>query len=134
MSALSMRINDGRGSNSLHRSVDESSTNDTGYLDSVLRVIYDSISELNMQLPKHLRVEKSLAEVLLGTGGKLDSLTVANFIVIAEQKLKASFGFPFDLTQDDAFSSETGYFRTVQSLATYIAEMVEKHMSSKALS
>ncbi len=95
-------------------------------LDGVLQVLYQSISELNVQLPEKQRMEKSSEVVLLGTGGKLDSLNLVNFIVITEQKLEEFLGFRIDLTQDDPFSPTTGHFATVRSLANYIAELAEK--------
>jgi acyl carrier protein len=61
---------------------------------------------------------------LFGDGGRLDSLALANLIVIVEGELEAAFGFQFDLTQDDPFSSETGHFKTVQSLVDYISRLV----------
>jgi acyl carrier protein len=114
------------GINALGSSVKEPSANGTGFLDGVLRVMYESISEVNAQLPENQRIEKSLATILLGEGGKLDSLGLVNFIVITEQKLEEFCGFRIDLTENDPFSPATGHFRTVQSLASYICELAEK--------
>jgi acyl carrier protein len=97
-----------------------------GSLGGVLQILYESIAELNVQLPEKQRMEKSSDVVLLGAGGKLDSLSLVNFIVITEQKLEEFFGFRVDLTQDDPFSPTSGHFGTVNSLATYIAELAEK--------
>jgi acyl carrier protein len=110
----------------LDSSIRESSRDRTSYLDNVLKVIYESISDLNMQLPAEQRVEKSQSTVLFGAGGKLDSMGLANFIVIVEQKLEESYGFRIDLTEDDPFSPTTGHFRTVHSLATYVLESVAR--------
>lgn len=111
------------GIKSLGAPVREPSPDCTSYLDGVLQVIYESISYLNVQLPQERRIEPSLSTVLFGAGGKLDSLGLANFIVIAEQKLEESFAFRIDLTEDDPFSPATGHFRTVHSLATYVSEL-----------
>jgi acyl carrier protein len=110
-----------RGLVSMHQTAIENSSS----LDRVVSAIYSALSELNLQLPKSGRVEKSVSTVLVGAGGVLDSLALANLIVIAEAKLEAAFGFQFDLTQDDPFSSETGHFQTVQSLADYISGLVQ---------
>jgi acyl carrier protein len=74
-------------------------------------------------LPEGQRIEKSPAAVLFGAGGKLDSLALANFIVITEQKLDEYFGCRVDLTQDDPFSPTTGHFGTIRSLATYVSKL-----------
>lgn len=110
----------------MNSSVKETPQNGASRFDHVLKVIYESVSDLNLQLPKEQRIEQAPATVLFGDGGRLDSLGLANFIVITEQKLDDSFGFQIDLTADDPFSSATGHFRTIQSLATYISGLVTK--------
>ncbi len=99
-------------------------------MDRVVSVTYSALSELNLQLPQNERVEKSTSTVLFGDGGRLDSLALANLIVILEAKLETAFGFQFDLTQDDPFSSGTGHFQTVQSLANYVSRLVQKRSST----
>jgi acyl carrier protein len=103
--------------------VKEGSATGSSKLEEVLKVIYESVSELNLQLPEGQRIEKSPAAVLFGAGGKLDSLALANFIVITEQKLDECFGCRVDLTQDDPFSPTTGHFGTIRSLATYVSKL-----------
>ena len=90
-------------------------------LSRIVDVIYAALAELNLQLPKDRQIEQSLTTVLFGTGGKLDSLALVNFIVIAEEKMDGVFGFRIDLTQDDPFAPGTGHFRTVRTLVDYIA-------------
>jgi acyl carrier protein len=114
------------GINFAPMSVKETSTNRTSHFDGALAVIYESISDLNLQLSAEHRIEKSSATVLFGAGGKLDSLGLANFIVIAEQKLEDRYGFHVNLTADDPFSPTTGHFRTLHSLATYVSELTAK--------
>jgi acyl carrier protein len=106
--------------------MNEPSGTSVSSFDNVLKVIYESISDLNLQLPPDRRMELSASTVLSGGGTRLDSLGLGNFIVIAEQKLEEYFGFRFDLTEDDPFSPATGHFRTVQSLAAYVCEIADK--------
>lgn len=110
----------------MNLSVKEMPSNGASRFDQVLKVICDSVSDLNQQLPKEQRIAQTPATVLFGEGGKLDSLGLANFIVITEQKLNESFGSQIDLTADDPFSPATGHFRTIQSLATYVSDLVAK--------
>jgi len=114
------------GTKSLESSVKEPSTSRMSQLDDVLRIIYESISDLNLQLPAEKQIAKSLSTILFGGGGKLDSLGLANFIVITEQKLEECYGFRIDLTADDPFSPTTGHFRSIRSLAAYILELTSK--------
>jgi acyl carrier protein len=110
----------------MSESIENVSPTSSGSLDRVVGVIYSALSELNLQLTKDGRAEQSLRTVLFGAGGRLDSLALANFIVIVEQNLEKFFGFQIDLTEDDPFSSETGHFRTVQSLADYVSRLVQQ--------
>lgn len=94
--------------------------------DGVLKIIYESISDLNVQLPQQERIEKSPHAVLFGAGSELDSLALANFIVITEQKLYDALGLRIDLTEDDPFSPATGHFRTIESLANYVSDWASR--------
>jgi hypothetical protein len=109
---------------------ENTSPTDSAPVNRVFGVVCFTLSELNLQLPKSEQVEQSVGTVLFGAGGRLDSLALANFIVILEQKLEESFGFPIDLTQDDPFSSGTGHFQTVQSLVVYISGVVQQRSSA----
>jgi len=104
----------------------EAPTGGSRYFDDALRVIYEAIADINLQLPQEQRIEKSPTTVLFGKDGKLDSLGLANFIVIVEQKIEEVLGLLIGLTEDDPFSPSTGHFRTVQSLASYISQSVAR--------
>lgn len=103
-------------------------------MDSVVRVVYATIEELNTQLPKDNQIEQALTAHLIGENGRLDSLALANFIVIAEQKLREFFGLSVNLTQDDPFSPETGHFHTVGRLCQYIFLLVQQRSSEQGCS
>ena len=94
-------------------------------LDSAFNAIYAAIAELNLQMPKNRQVQPRPDTALFGEKGQLDSLALANFIVITEQKLEESFGVQLDLTQGDPFSGQNGHFRTIDSLARYISSFTE---------
>ncbi len=88
--------------------------------DSIVTAIHAAITEMNLHLPKNRQIEEDPQTVLFGAGGRLDSLGLANFIIIMEQQLEQSLGMRIDLTEDDPFSPETGHFRTLGTLARYI--------------
>lgn len=107
-------------------SLRQARANGFGCKEIVLKVIYESISDLNAQLSPEQRIEQSPHTALFGAGSKLDSLGLANFIVIAEQRLQESLGFLVDLTENDPFSADTGHFRTIESLANYVSDLASK--------
>jgi acyl carrier protein len=98
------------------------------HYDKALNVIYTAIEEINLQRPKKKHIPKSPQSVLFGNDGRLDSLDLANFIVLAEQKVQENFGKSIDLTQGDPFSLENGHFRTVDSVASHISELLQREI------
>lgn len=102
--------------------------------DEAVKVIYAAIAQLNPQLPKEQQLQPSLDTALFGSEGRLDSLGVANLIVIMEQKLEERYGFKVDLTHDDPFSLGSGHFRNISSLAAYIFELVQDHAKTGSCS
>jgi acyl carrier protein len=110
-----------------HKSAEQHFRNGHG---DVLAVLCSAVDEINQARPRGRLIGKSLSTPLFGSEGSLDSVTLANFIVIAEDKLEAFFGFRVDLTQDDPFAPETGHFRTVQSLVDYVAAMLQQRSSA----
>jgi acyl carrier protein len=95
-----------------------------GHYQAVLSTIYQALADLNFQLQKR-RIELHPETKLFGPEGELDSMELCNFIIIAEEKLKETFGIAFDLTQDDPFSPQIGHFKTVGSLATYVTTSMQ---------
>jgi len=93
---------------------------------TVLNIIYRALGDLNTQLPKDRRIEHHPDTKLFGPEGALDSTELCNFIIVAEEKLKDGFGKNIDLTQDDPFSSGTGHFKTVDSLARHVTTVVQE--------
>ncbi len=96
---------------------------------TALNTIYTALADLNTQLPKGRRIEQLPDTRLFGAEGALDSMELCNFIIIAEQKLKDTFGVSVDLTRDDPFSPHNGHFKTVDSLATHVAGLLQEHSS-----
>lgn len=88
------------------------------------QLIFDTIDEINTQLSGDQRLEKAPTTALYGDEGKLDSLSLVNFIVALEQKLHDEFGFPLTLATEKAMSQQHSPFRTVQSLINYIIELL----------
>lgn len=59
--------------------------------------------------------------VLYGPDGHLDSVGLVSFIVALEEAVEEDYGVSLDLTDEKAFSQERSPFRTLGSLADYIA-------------
>lgn len=92
----------------------------------VVRALLDTIDELNKQLPKQARLDRSLDAGLTGSSGKLDSLGLINFIVIAEQKIEEEFGRRISLTDETIASRSPQVFSTIRTLSDYLSRILEE--------
>ena len=66
--------------------------------ETILKIIHDSIDELNEQFAPPNPLEKSPETVLYGEGGGLDSLGFVNFVSILEEKCESDLGLSVSLT------------------------------------
>jgi len=94
--------------------------------EQVIQWIYAVIDELNEQLDQKQRLSKTPDTVIIGQGGKLDSLGVINFIVGLEQKVQEQTGMEMTLADRMLDTMQDNPLRTVDSLAAHIAALVKE--------
>jgi acyl carrier protein len=92
----------------------------------IKKAIFAAIDEINLQLSKEKRLEKSLDTVLLGDNSGLDSVEFITFVVVTEQKIENEFGITITLTNEQAISKEKSPFKDVGNLTEYISELLER--------
>jgi len=88
--------------------------------EKIKRLIYETIDDVNQELPAGALLTKSDDAVLLGPGSPLDSLALVSMIVGVEQRLQDAFNVTLSLADARAFSQRGSPFRTVESMAHYI--------------
>lgn len=93
--------------------------------DKITKVVYAAIDELNSNLSEEDRINKSLAETLIGGAGKMDSLGMINLIVAVEQKIEEEFKQTVSLANDNAMSAQNSPFKTVGSLIDYVENLLK---------
>jgi len=76
--------------------------------EELIDIIYQSLDEVNEQLPNGQQIQKSLDTTLIKGGGGLDSLGFVNFIALVEEKCAHKYGVALSLTgssshEDDPF-------------------------------
>jgi acyl carrier protein len=97
------------------------------HYEKAMQAVTEAIDELNEQLPKDEKLKKSVDTVLFASGGNLDSLRLVSFVTTIEQKIEEKFGRTVTLLSDiDALENDNP-FRTVNSLADYVASILEKN-------
>lgn len=95
--------------------------------EKIIQVIFQAIDELNNQLSKEEKLEKSVDGVFFGSGGNLDSLRLVSLVTTLEQKIEEQFGITISMFDHLAFSENDNPFMTVNTLSDYIASILEKH-------
>lgn len=92
----------------------------------VLKLIYDSIDEINEELEDDEKVKKGEDTVIYADGSSLDSLGLVNLITIIEQKLEEETGEYITIADERALSMESSPFQNVKSLKEYIELLINE--------
>ena len=88
--------------------------------DKIIESIYNSIEELNRQLPEDKHLEKSVGTDLFGIKGRLDSLGLVNLLVIVEENIQDEFDISLTIADERAMSQKQSPFKNIGTLANYI--------------
>ena len=92
---------------------------------TVIESIYTAIDEFNAvaEEPRHL--EKSPETILFGKDGRLDSLGLVSLIVEIEGQVQTDFDTTITLADERAMSRRSSPFRSIDTLAEYITEILD---------
>jgi acyl carrier protein len=90
----------------------------------LMGIIYESLEEVNEQLPDDQRIQKSPDAILVGGAGGLDSLGFVNFIALVEEKCAHRYGITFSLTE--VFSSKEDALENVGRFADSLFQYLTK--------
>jgi acyl carrier protein len=91
----------------------------------ISKAVFAAVDELNEQLPKGVRIEKSLDAPLYGATGKLESLDFVTLIMEVEEKINAEFGTDITIADDNLLSKEKSPFATLGTLIGYLNEVLK---------
>jgi len=86
--------------------------------EALLDIIYQSLEEVNEQLPNDQQIRKSPDATLVGQTGGLDSLGFVNFIALVEEECAHKYGITVSLM--DGASDEDGTLGDVGSFADWL--------------
>ena len=88
----------------------------------IIYLLTQVISGMNDTLPSDEQVPLGSDVVLMGEGGVLDSLAIANFLVALEEAIEGHFGRALSLSDNDLTDLFAGPPVTVNTLANYLAD------------
>ena len=92
----------------------------------VMATLYGAIDEFNAFQPPERQLEKAPETVLLGSQARLDSLGLVSLLITVEQRIASDFGVAATIASEKAFSLRNSPFATVNSLGTYITELLKE--------
>ena len=94
----------------------------------ITQLVFAAVDEVNKQLRKAERLDKSQETVVSGDGSRLDSLGLVNLIVAAEQQIEQQYGVAITLADESILSQEQDPFRTLGSLTEHIHTLLERKL------
>ena len=95
--------------------------------EELIGIIYESLDEVNEQLPSDQRIQKSPDTILVGRAGGLDSLGFVNFIALVEEKCAHKYGITVSLMETS--SSEDAALENVKSFADSLFQRLSEAVS-----
>ena len=92
----------------------------------VTQSIFEAIDEVNGQLSRSDRLEKTENTALFGSNAKLDSLGLVSLVTTIEQKIEEDLGIPITILEDIEALENENPFETVSTLTDYLISVLEK--------
>lgn len=97
----------------------------------IVEVVYEAIDDINQQLPREQRLEKTVSSPLYGRTGSLDSLGLITFIVAVEQKIDEKLGIAITLADERIMAREGNPFDTVGTLVDRISTLLKEKSNGR---
>ena len=88
------------------------------------RILYPALEEVEPML--EVEVPRERSSPLMGNGSPMDSLALVTYLVAVEARLESQTDRPIRLVNENAMSRGASPFRTLGTLADYIAELTSE--------
>jgi hypothetical protein len=92
----------------------------------IVAAIYRAVDWINEGLRPDYQLVKAPETKLVGPQSVLDSIQLVSLIVNTEREIEDAFGVAVTLADERALSMKVSPFRSIQSLADYIALLIKK--------
>ena len=93
--------------------------------ENIVTAIYRAVDWINGELPPDRQLIKARETRLLGSHSVFDSMHLVSLIVAIEREVEDIFGVTLTLVDERALSMKESPFRSIQSLADYIAILIK---------
>jgi acyl carrier protein len=92
--------------------------------ENIIAAVYRGVDWINGELPPDRQLIKAPETRLVGSESVLDSMHLVSLIVAIEREVEDAFGVAVTLADERALSMKTSPFRSIRSLADYIAILI----------
>jgi acyl carrier protein len=89
--------------------------------ENIVVAIFRAVDWINGELPPDRQLVKMPGTRLLGAESVLDSMHLVSLMIAIEREVEDTFGVALTLADERALSMKESPFRSIQSLADYIA-------------
>ncbi len=86
---------------------------------TIKQIVYKCLDEINLSLSDGDKLNKSKDELLIGDGGKLDSLALMIFLTDIEKNLKNHLNIDINVLDDKLMSNSNGPYKTIGTFIEY---------------
>jgi len=93
--------------------------------EKIIAIIIECLKELNEELENQDLENPTQKTRLYGAKGTLDSLALVSFITDLEEMISDEFDIDIILADEKAMSQTSSPFRTVETLAIYIENLIK---------
>ena len=94
--------------------------------EKIMQSVFAAIDELNGQLPKGEKIEKTVDAALFGDSGKLDSLGLVSLVTTLEQRIEEDFGMTVTILEEIEVLENENPFKTIRTLVDYVTSTLEQ--------
>ncbi len=92
----------------------------------IICAVYESVEDLNGQLPRSQRLAKAPGTPLIGPGATLESLGLVNLIATTQQKIEEIFGARLTLADGELLAAGPQPVLTLGGFIDYIETTLDK--------
>jgi hypothetical protein len=90
------------------------------------RVLYPVVRDANESLGAGQQLQESADMPLFGPGAPLDSMGLVRFLFEVEERVQSEMDHEIRLVSDKAMSRRNSPFRSLQTLAEYVVELMQE--------
>lgn len=95
-------------------------------IDSLKEIIFPAVAQYKEMMDEPESFIQSPNTVLLGEGSVLSSIGLVNFLMVVEEQIEKMTGTSIVLASSKAMSRKNSPFRSLESLAAYVTELLDE--------